>query len=183
MTTEVNAMALISRLTQLFQADFHAVLDRIEEPGALLRQAVRDMEDALAQDEQRLKYLHAECAQMTNRLGELQSSFARLDEELDVCFAADNDDLAKGVIKRQLETRKLGDIVARKKAVFEEEIAHLEARTAENRERLEGMRQKADVLAENEPVGGPYDPARNVSVHAEEVDVAFLREKQKRRAS
>ncbi len=44
-------MALISRLTQLFQADFHAVLDRLEEPDALLRQAVRDMEDALARDE------------------------------------------------------------------------------------------------------------------------------------
>ena len=61
---EVNAMALVSRLTRLFQSDFHAVLDRIEEPDALLRQAVRDMEDALARDEQRVKNLHADRAQM-----------------------------------------------------------------------------------------------------------------------
>ena len=176
-------MALVSRLTRLFQADFHAVLDRIEEPDALLRQAVRDMEDALARDEQRLKHLHAERAQMTNRLDELQTSLTRLDEELDVCFAADKDDLAKGVIRRQLETHKLGAILARKKATIEEELGDLDARTTENRERLEGMCQKAEMLAENEPVGGPYDPTRDVTVHADEVDVAYLREKQKRRAS
>ncbi len=176
-------MALISRLTQLFQADFHAVLDRLEEPDALLRQAVRDMEDALARDEQRLKHLHADRAQMTNRLDELQTSLTRLDEELDVCFAADKDDLAKGVIRRQLETHKLGAILARRKATIEEELGDLDARTVENRGRLESMRQKAEMLAENEPVGGPFDPSPDVTVRADEVDVAYLREKQKRRAS
>lgn len=176
-------MALVSRLTRLFQSDFHAVLDRIEEPDALLRQAVRDMEDALARDEQRVKHLHADRTQMTSRLDELQVSFTRLDEELDVCFAADEDDLAKGVIKRQLETQKLGAILERKKSTIEEELGDLEARTAENRGRLESMRQKAEMLAESEPVDGRFDPAPDVTVHADEVDVAYLREKQKRRAS
>ena len=46
-------MALITRVSRLFQADFHAVLDRIEEPEVLLRQAVREMEEELARDEQR----------------------------------------------------------------------------------------------------------------------------------
>lgn len=36
-------MALINRATRLFRADLHAVLDRIEEPDILLRQAVREM--------------------------------------------------------------------------------------------------------------------------------------------
>ncbi len=176
-------MALMSRLTRLFQADFHAVLDRIEEPDALLLQAVRDMEDALTRDEQRLKHLHADRAQMINRLDELQASLTRLDEELEVCFAADEDDLAKGVIRRQLETHKLGAILARKKATNEEELGDLDARTAENRGRLESMRQKAEMLAENEPAGGPFDSTPDVTVRADEVDVAYLREKQKRRAS
>jgi len=48
-------MALINRLSRLFRADFHAVLDQIEEPEALLKQAIRDMEDDLANTEQRIK--------------------------------------------------------------------------------------------------------------------------------
>ncbi len=176
-------MALVSRLTRLFQADFHAVLDRIEEPDALLRQSVRDMEDALVRDERRVKHLQADRAQMTNRLDELQTSLTRLDEELDVCFAADKDDLAKGVIRRQLETHKLDALLARRKATIEEELGDLDARTAENRGRLESMRQKAEMLAESEPVAGRFDPAPDVTVHADEVDVAYLREKQKRSAS
>jgi phage shock protein A len=141
------------------------------------------MEDALARDELRVKHLNADRAQMTNRLDELQTSHTRLDEELDVCFAADEDDLAKGVIRRQLETRKLGTILEHKRATIEEELGDLEARTAENRGRLESMRQKAEMLAETEPVGGPFDPTPDVTVHADEVDVAYLCEKQKRSAS
>ena len=36
-------MALINRISRLFQADFHAVLDQIEEPEQILKQAIRDM--------------------------------------------------------------------------------------------------------------------------------------------
>lgn len=176
-------MALISRLTQLFQADFHAVLDRIEEPDALLRQAVRDMEDALTQDEQRLKHLRADLAETTNRLAKLQITFTQLDEELDVCFSADEDDLAKGVIRRQLETNKLGDVLAGKKESIKEELSDLEARTTENRGRLESMRQKAEMLSENDPVSMPFDSTPDITVYADEVNVAYLREKQKRSAS
>ena len=42
-------MALINRVARLFKADFHAVLDQIEEPELLLKQAVREMEDELAE--------------------------------------------------------------------------------------------------------------------------------------
>ena len=37
-------MALITRISRLFTADFHAVLDRIEEPDVLLKHAIREME-------------------------------------------------------------------------------------------------------------------------------------------
>ena len=47
-------MALINRISRLFKADFHAVLDHIEEPEALLKQAIRDMEDDLAKTKQRI---------------------------------------------------------------------------------------------------------------------------------
>ena len=50
-------MALVTRLSRLFQADFHAVLDQIEEPDLQLRQAVREMQIALDHDLQRQQLL------------------------------------------------------------------------------------------------------------------------------
>ena len=55
-------MALIKRLSRLFAADLHAVLDQIEEPEALLKQAVREMEEELARRAARLKALERERA-------------------------------------------------------------------------------------------------------------------------
>ena len=46
-------MALINRMSRLFTADVHAVLDRIEEPEALLKQAIREMEEEVQGAEQR----------------------------------------------------------------------------------------------------------------------------------
>ena len=40
-------MAIINRLARLFKADFHAVLDHIEDPELQLKQAVREMEEQL----------------------------------------------------------------------------------------------------------------------------------------
>ena len=59
-------MALITRLSRLFQADFHAVLDRIEEPDIQLKQAIREMQIELQQNEQRLALLQHEAEQLSN---------------------------------------------------------------------------------------------------------------------
>ena len=100
-------MALITRVSRLFQADFHAVLDRIEEPEVLLRQAVREMEEELARDEQRSKMLQHEQRQLITRATDLEQSLHDIEEELDVCFDAGNDDLARACIRRKLESATL----------------------------------------------------------------------------
>ena len=52
-----RAMALVNRISRIFSADLHAVLDRIEEPEVLLAQSLRETADAVAADERRLAAL------------------------------------------------------------------------------------------------------------------------------
>jgi phage shock protein A len=40
-------MTLITRVSRLFKADVHGILDALEEPEAILKQAVREMEDEI----------------------------------------------------------------------------------------------------------------------------------------
>ena len=99
-------MALVTRLSRLFQADFHAVLDRIEEPDLQLRQAVREMQFALDQDQQRLQLLQHESAQLDGAAQACQASLQEFDQELDICLAADKDDLARDLVRRKLIAEK-----------------------------------------------------------------------------
>ena len=175
-------MTLINRVSRLFRADLHAVLDRVEEPDLLLHQAIREMEDDLAVDRRRLAGLAEGRRALDARLAELEAQVSRAEEELDICFAAGKDDLARALIKRRLEAARLGDFLRAKRADLERHTAGLESRIGENVARLEAMRQKAELLASRNP-SEPHEvswSAPDCRVRDEDVEVAFLRERQRR---
>ena len=92
-------MALINRLSRLVKADFHAVLDNIEEPEQLLKQAIRDMEDNLAETEQRILLCANDQEALSVRRMELQNAIDEINAQLDLCFASEKDELARSLIK------------------------------------------------------------------------------------
>jgi len=179
-------MTIVNRLSRLLQADMHAVLDSIEEPRAVLKQAVREMEAELARSTQRLKSLAAECETLLQRETELAQSLARIDDELAVCFEAGNDDLARPLIRRKLELQRLQTVISRKRAAVQKQHGEQQKQLDENRTRYESMRQKAELLAEEHG----NDERRQANVYSsvapelvvsdDEVEVALLREKKQR---
>jgi len=177
-------MALLERMARLFRADMHAVLDRIEEPEALLRQALREMEDELAGDEQRYKGLTRELGLLNTRQTELEQSLRNIETELDLCFDAGKEDLARALLKRRLETQCHGTLLARKRACLEEAAVTLEARLEQNRARLDAMRAQAEWLT-HESGMEPEDAwaAPDLAVRDQDVELALLREKQRRTPS
>ncbi len=100
-------MALINRISRLFKADFHAVLDQIEEPEQLLKQAIRDMEDDLTTTEQRVALCAHEQEALSVRSNELEDTLSEIDEQLALCFESEKDDLARNLIRRKLEAGRL----------------------------------------------------------------------------
>lgn len=175
-------MTLITRIARLFRADLHAVLDRIEEPEALLRQAIREMEEEQAADEKRLQCLLREAGQLSARRDERNRALAALEGELDLCFAAGKDELARALVKRKLETTRAAQALAGRREALEAGRADLEARIRENRARLEHIRQQAEMLAEGfgDAPAERAGPGPDLAVRDEDVEVAFLREQRKR---
>ena len=47
-------MGIASRIVKIFKADIHGVMDQLEDPGLLLKQYLREMEEALNQKEAKL---------------------------------------------------------------------------------------------------------------------------------
>jgi phage shock protein A len=174
-------MALINRMSRLFTADIHAVLDRIEEPDVLLKHAVREMEEELARGEQRARTLQHEHDALGERQQKAKALLGELAEQLDVCFGNGNEELARKVIKRRLETERLERHVAERRAVLAKELAVVRATLDEQREQLDVMRQKAELLTV--AAEGADVRSGDFTVGEAEVEVALLRERQKRQPS
>ena len=176
-------MALITRLSRLFRADVHAVLDRIEEPIVVLRQALREMETELTEDDKQLKRKHFEIGQFGKRQQDINQSLEQLESELRICFDHDKDDLARKLIRRKLEAQQVQKTLRRKVESLQQAITTVETRIAENQARLESMRQKADLLGEECDTHEQYPASCDHPVRDEDVEVAFLKEKARRSAS
>lgn len=173
-------MALIKRVTRLFQADMHAVLDSIEEPEALLKQSIREMEDALLQDRQYLKSLEKTLQSVQAQVNQYKQSAKDIEAELTLCLQNDNDDLAKTCIKRKLVEQRLMQGLTKKQSQIEENLEETRERINANQPRLEAMRQKRDVLSKTTryPDFEDHGLCASFEVSDSEIEVALLKEKQ-----
>ena len=178
-------MALITRLSRLFQADFHAVLDQIEEPDIQLKQAIREMQFDLQQDEQQLALLQQEIEQLSMQAQETQQQIGAFDNELDLCFRAEKDELARDLIRRKLEVERRQHWADKQHRSKRDSVTKLTRRVGENRELLQNMQQKLELWLDDDATrsrSGVTIPLQD-KPRSEEIEIAFLREKNKRVSS
>lgn len=177
-------MAIMNRLTRLFRADVHAVLDRMEEPEVLLRQALREMEDEVVQGAKQLKSRELERQQVQARLGAIELLRQDIGEQLDLCFASQNEAIARTLLRRRLEGERMTRQLGHRLAALHKLIAERGAQLDEQRASLEGMRQKADVFQTESAHAQNTDPGRcavdDFAITEADIDLALLREQQQR---
>jgi len=171
-------MALITRLSRLFNADMNAVLDQIEEPELLLKQAVREMEETLTHNEKQIRLLELENQQNTKKEQDLKQTLADLEKQIALCFKSKKEELAKVLIRRKLELEQLIAALLRKTSTSEDTIVQLKTQFTEQQSQLSSMKQKAEIFSQNTSNDSAWDK-QTFSVHDEDVEVAFLHEKQK----
>ena len=173
-------MALLNRLGRLFRADLHAVLDQLEDPALVLKEALREMEAALAAEQARAAALARELAAEQTRARELAAQQAQCEAELALCLDADNDALARSVVRRQLLNAERLAASERRRQTLAVKQAELEAGVRTAQRELDGLRQRAALLdsgaAGGEPARG--EPPGNITEEA--IDIALLRARQQR---
>ena len=175
-------MALITRMTRLFRADLHAVLDHIEEPDILLRQALREMETSFTGSEQQLKLLKHEAVQLESRTQGFEQALQEMDDELDICFFSEQDDLARALVKRKLESKRHLKHTEEKLSTTRQSCSIVEQKLSEQRAQLENIRQKVELL-NDDPTSSSKENSwqpHAFSIRDDEVEIAFLKEKQRR---
>jgi len=174
-------MALMTRISRLFHADINAVLDQIEQPELLLQQAIREMEEMLGRDALQIKFLTHQQQQLSNKEDEFTLSLTELDHQLALCFESNKDELARSLIKKKLEISQNLKILANKISLLEQDITQLSNQLRDHQNQLESMRQKAEIFARDNNINTNNSNWNNpcLTISDEDIDIAFLHEKQK----
>jgi phage shock protein A len=174
-------MALITRISRLFHADMNAVLDQIEEPELLLKQAIREMDETLIQNKRQFKLQEYDQQQLIHKADELEQSLNELEQQLEICFKSEKDDLAHLLIKRKLETKQYIKALAGKIANSEEKTSQLKTQLKKHQTQLDSLKQKAQLFNQENTVNADSSgwDMPSFSVQDEDVEIAFLHEKQK----
>lgn len=181
-------MTLITRINRLFRADMHAVLDNLEEPAVLLKQAIREMEEILGAEERQLRALRQERTLIVSIESDAQTQAGRLEDELALCLAAGKDALARAVIRRQLEAAQRRTQRSRRAEAIDRHVIELEARVTEHRQRLQELRLAASSAEATaaQATQGPLATQGSdcdATISDEAVELALLRAKAQRSES
>ena len=174
-------MTLMRRITRLFKADMHGLLDLLEESEAVLKQAVRDMESEIGQGQQTLAERRQPEERLRRASTQLESSIHAYEEQIDIAFEAQNDDLARTFIRKKLEAEHRLQATVRAIAEMAAETDAMQSRLREQQAQLDAIIAKMPLSA-GEPsyTEPPVGSAAPSEVAEEDVEAAFLRAKRKR---
>jgi len=179
-------MSLIDRVNQLFQADVHGLLDHLEDPLAVLKQAVREMQSVVIENERRLALLEKREQRLRTLLEESGRAITELNSQIELALSSGNDALCRTLVRRKLEEEHRRREVERLIKQLADGKAELASQLSGRREGLEMMIKKMEAYVpldsssvdnDNEVVANFVEP-RRPAVTEEDVEVAMLKLKQ-----
>jgi phage shock protein A len=178
-------MTLITRLTRLCKADLHGLLDSLEEPEEVIKQAIRDMEEDIATQERQLEQLRAVWQRLEREAQQTTATVQEIASHIDICFAVENEPLARHLLRKRLEMAGRAKAIAQAQDETRAQSDALATRIAMQKAQLARVVQKLRAYEATRPhqpwASSPCVPRQGGSVVTdEEVEVAFLEEKRRR---
>ena len=118
-------MAIMTRVVKIFKADIHGVMDQLEDQGLLLKQHLREMEDALSAGEANLKKKIAARTQAQQEHEKILHQTQALEQDLALAIKKNKDDIARLLIKKIKPLDDLRHDIVRHIRSLDEEMAAL----------------------------------------------------------
>ena len=135
-------MAIIDRIIKIFKADIHGVMDQLENRELLLKQHLRDMEEALHRKEATLRKMTARHSQRQKDLAGYRQQWETLDHDLTVALRKDKDDIARMLIRKIKPLENLRDGLTRHLEALNEEMIQYKAHLQQQRLRYEQLKYR-----------------------------------------
>ncbi len=136
-------MAIYTRLIKIFKADIHGVMDHLEDRGLLLKQHLRDMEEALGRKQARLARLTALRNQGREDLAKYNRQLEALESDLMVAVRKEKDDIARMIIRKIKPLENMVGNLSGQLKTMDEEVTQFHSQLQQQRQRFEQLQYRA----------------------------------------
>jgi phage shock protein A len=136
-------MGIATRVLRIFKADIHGVMDQLEDRGLLLKQYLRDMEEALAHKEVRLKKLDVSRSQTRLKRDNYNKDIEKLEQDLEAAIKRDKDNIARLLIKKIKPLIRLRDDIERHMNALDQQIVQFSNGFDQQRMQYQQLKQRA----------------------------------------
>lgn len=155
-------MAIANRITRLFRADVHAVLDIIEEPEAILKQAIREMQEALDLKRARLARDQKTSNALDGTQSYLKEQLSKVQKDLKLCLKEGNEELARKIVGRKLAYEKHVSAVEQRISCLEKAIEQQTREIELQQGQLESIVEKAKMFVPTAEEDSPFSVAESI---------------------
>ena len=133
-------MSIMTRFVSLCKADIHSAIDQLEDKGQLLKQYLRDMEEALDHKELQLKNLIASQEQLTREERHDIHEIEKLEQDVIAAIQKEQDGIARILLQQKNALTHHREEVGHQRAILEERIEQSRACLTDQRFRYQQIR-------------------------------------------
>lgn len=175
-------MTILNRIHNLFKADVHGILDRIEDPEMILKQALREMEEQIDWNQRELEKLSVEIERQKKAKAWQQNQLKQIQEKILTCLKSNEETLAKTLVKKKLEALNWIEELESRLEDLHQGRDQLFDLVKRQREELEETQQKAEIClgsTREELQANPGLSTRSKwSISEQDIEIALLKEKE-----
>jgi phage shock protein A len=136
-------MGIAKRMIRIFKSDIHGVMDQLEDQGLLLKQYLRDMEEALRRKEAKLKKIVVSRSLAARQRDNYKLEIEKLEHDLGIAIRRDKDDIARMLIRKLKPLNALRDDFGRQIEALDDEIMRFKEHIEQQRLQYEQLKQRA----------------------------------------
>lgn len=175
-------MGIMSRFIRLCRADIHGVMDHLEDKGLLLKQHLRDMEEAVESKDNEYKQLAAALDQAGREYEKYSLECEKLDEDITAALEKDKDNIARLLIKKRKPLSSLKDELERHMKSLQRDMAALDKIIIEQRAACEELKLRSREyflgLEQNKRRTAEFPYLNSRETPDEEVELELLQRKE-----
>ena len=136
-------MGIMTRLAKIFRADIHGVMDLMEDQGLLLKQHLRDMEEALSLNEVKLNNMLVSRKQAREEYDKYNRQSEALEQDLTVAVQKNKNTIARMLIRKIKPLNSLRNELAGHIKTFDEEILNYQNHLDQQRLHYEQLKHRS----------------------------------------